>query len=188
MKIKSLTDLTSVAAYLQRIRAEPRSLLKAVVREQHGKYWKDIAVIKISIKGEVEAPEEHMPSEFEAVQIKNECQQVEWPELNKVQNLINLPDQLKNAGPEDIFVFRDLDGLITMVQQRIINSDGSRLMTLGLTGMTMNGGGWSQKANCPSMASSNSKTIPLCSSMKGQKLLARCSAWLLLKQLIRKRL
>ena len=124
--IKLLTDLKSVSSYLQRIDAEPRSLRSAVIRELRGAYWKDIAIISISKEGVVKAPEAFMPTEGEMVKIKDECSTASWPELNKIQNLINLPPMLKNADSEDTYVFRDAQGLITMVQQRIDNSEGGK--------------------------------------------------------------
>lgn len=126
MKIKSLTDLHSIAAYFQRIGADPRSLRSAVIKEQRGAYWKDIAVITVSKTGDVKAPEEYAPTESEAVQIKAECAGAQWPEIKKLPNLFDLPEMLKNAKSEDIFTFRDGDGMITMVQQRIDNSEGGK--------------------------------------------------------------
>lgn len=120
-KIKSLTDLRSVRDYLSRIGAEDRSLKTAVVRESHGTYWKDIVVIKFAKDGEVICPSsEHAPTDLERAQIKAEWLTVQWPELKRIPNLMNLPPELDKARPnKDLFIFRDEQNMIVMLQHRI---------------------------------------------------------------------
>src|SRR5690554_4914582 len=119
MKVKTLTDIKSIAEYLRRIGAEPRSLRTAVVRESHGAYWKDIAVVTIAKDGTVKAPPAFEPTEQEATLIKANCATAEWPHLQKLPRLRDLPDMLKNADAESLFEFRDENGEIIMVQQRV---------------------------------------------------------------------
>ena len=65
MKIKSLTDIRAVAQYLTRVGAEARSLSTAVVKEQSGKYWRDVARISFSKKGEISCSDlQHAPTEL----------------------------------------------------------------------------------------------------------------------------
>lgn len=125
-KVKNLNDIAAVSRYLSRIGAEPRSLRTAVIKEQRGAYWKDIAVITIQKNGDVRCPDEYAPTEVELALIKEECEKAQWPELNKIQNLINLPPMLNDADKEDLYIFRDEEGLIVMVQQRIENKEGGK--------------------------------------------------------------
>ena len=116
--ISSLNDIKSVAQYLRRIGADVRSLRTAVVREMHGTYWKDLAVIRFSKKGAVDAPEEYAPTDTELAAIVAECETVEWPEVKFIKRLHDLPPQLKNADPKDIYEFRNEAGEIVMLQLR----------------------------------------------------------------------
>lgn len=124
MKIHSLTQIPSVSSYLKRIGAEERSLRTAVVREMHGSYWRDLAVINLqkSPDGQswqINAPEAYAPTEQEAQMIQLECMSVQWPELKRVPKAINLPDEIKKAPAENVFEFRDEHGNLIMLQVRI---------------------------------------------------------------------
>lgn len=123
MKIKSLNDIPSVARYLQRINAEPRSMRTAVVKEIRGKYWQDIAVIKLGIDKKIEAPEGYEPTDVEAQAIAGEIDSFSFPEHVRLQALTDLPRMLQNADPENVFEFRDERDQIIMIQQRIDPKD-----------------------------------------------------------------
>ena len=63
MKVKSLSEISSVRDYHNRVGAEPRSMKTAVVREQHGAYWKDLAVIRFNKDGDINCSSiEHSPT------------------------------------------------------------------------------------------------------------------------------
>lgn len=125
MKIKSLTDIKSVANYLQRIGAEARSLSTAVVREQSGKYWQDIATIRFSKKGEIVCSDlQFAPTELESASIADECSKIEWPQMKPIERIINPPAMIKNADQKDIYEFRNEQGQITFVQVRIEQDGG----------------------------------------------------------------
>lgn len=125
-KIKSLDEIPSVRTYLVRIGAEPRSLRTAVVKEMHGAYWRDIAVINISQDGTVKAPPEFAPTETEAVQIKADCAAVIWPQLKLLKVVNNPPEDWKKGSKDNLFYFHDPDGNIVMVQQRIDDREGGK--------------------------------------------------------------
>lgn len=109
-----LTDFPTVKKYLVRIGAEERSLLKAVVREEVGSYWNDICVIRFTRTGDVTAPEGFMPTESEALRIKDELSSASWPE----QIHINMKDKNLPALGGEVFEFKDTAGNITMLQVR----------------------------------------------------------------------
>lgn len=117
--INSMTDLSSIAAYLQRIGAEPRSLRVAVIKEQQGAYWTDIATIRILKDGEVDAPEDFAPTESERVIIRQEVLAAEWPTSIILGASYELPDPLKAADTDDIFELKDRNGRLVMIQQRL---------------------------------------------------------------------
>ena len=100
-KITSLTDLRSVREYLSRVGAEPRSLKTAVVRENRGAYWKDLAVIRFDKDGSVTVTnEDYAPTEDEAREIKKEWPTIHWPTLKLIPNLVGtVPAQIDKADP-----------------------------------------------------------------------------------------
>lgn len=120
MKIKSLSDIKSVQSYLQRIGAEARSLSTAVVKEQSGKYWRDVATIRISKKGEIACSDlQFAPTELESASIADECSKIQWPAMKPISRIVSPPAMIKSAESKDIFEFRDEQGMITFVQVRI---------------------------------------------------------------------
>lgn len=117
--MKSLNDFDTVRKYLARINAEPRSLLKAVVKEQIGNYWIDLAIIKFSKLGDVEATEGYEPTSQELEAIKAELSTVTWPQCITIpEGYPGAPALVRDADPEDIYEFRDVNGNITMLQVR----------------------------------------------------------------------
>jgi len=124
VKIKELTDVPAVRDYLNRVGAEPRSLKGAVVRQTHGRYWRDLAVIKFSKEGDIECSTiEHAPTELEQQLVKSALAGVTWPELKRLHKIIDPHPMIKEAARQDIFEFRDGEGQIVMVQVRIEKGD-----------------------------------------------------------------
>ena len=126
-KIKSLTDIPSIASYFNRIGAEARSLKTAVVKEVSGPYWRDKAIIRINRDGSVECPDEYTPTEDEALRIKAEVSQHEWPAVKLLRTIENPPKEIREADPENVFEFRDERGMLRMIQVRIEGEDGSKI-------------------------------------------------------------
>lgn len=118
--IQSLFDLPETTKYLNRIGAEPRSLLKAVVREEVGDYWTDISIIKFDKDGTVTVlnmANSFSPTTAEAEAIKQEFSAIDWPS-NKHIDLTdkNLPSLFVDADNKDKFVFHDVNGNVVMLQ------------------------------------------------------------------------
>jgi hypothetical protein len=126
MRIKSLNDIPAVASYLKRIGAEPRSLRTAVVRENKGPYWEDIAVIFFEQNGTVKAPDNFAPTEKEKLAIEVDCQSVTWPQIRTLKSLIDLPEEVKKLPPKNIFEFRNLNDEIVMLQARVDLGEGEK--------------------------------------------------------------
>ncbi len=126
MKLKSMDDLPSVRQYLKRIGAEIRSMRTAVIKEQHGSYWRDVAVIKLNKDGSVVAPSGLEPSEAEQLGITHDTLGAKWPSVQPLLRIENPPDDIKNANQKDIFEFRDRFGMIQMVQVRKNLRDGGK--------------------------------------------------------------
>ncbi len=121
MKIETLNDLPNTAEYLRRINAEPRSMQKAVVREEHSTgYWLDLAIIKFDKKGNVSCSQIGFePTESEQEKILLEFANVEWPESVFIDmNDSDMPRLVTESEKENVFVFRDVDGNVIMVQVR----------------------------------------------------------------------
>jgi len=126
MRIKSLNDIPAVASYLKRIGAEPRSLRAAVVRENKGPYWEDIAVIFFEQNGTVKAPDNYAPTEKEKLAIEVDCQSVQWPQIRLLKNVVDLPDEVKKLPPRNVFEFRNLNDEIIMLQTRVDLGEGEK--------------------------------------------------------------
>ena len=121
MKINSLVDLGSVRNYLKRIGAEVRSIRTAVVREEVGSYWRDLAVIKFAKDGAIAAPENYLPSEQEQTLITADFAGIEWPTL-RVEKSPPLPQEILDwmeREPEAVFEFRNTKGELVMIQVKI---------------------------------------------------------------------
>jgi len=125
-RLVSLTDVPSLRDYFNRIGAEPRSLKSAVVKEREGKYWRDLATIRITKDGKVTAPADYAPTEDEAKRIAEECAGFRWPEIQTLPNLYDVPPMVEKADPKDVFEFRDLENRIVMLQVRIETDKGER--------------------------------------------------------------
>ena len=128
MKIKQLTDIPSVRAYLNRVGAEPRSLKTAVIRVEHGAYWKDVAVIRFARNGQVVCTaHEFSPTETEEQVMAVELQNAQWPEPKPLPRLPaknRLPKMIAEADRGDIFEFRNDADQIIMLQVRVENPEG----------------------------------------------------------------
>ena len=117
--IKSIFEQPNIKKYITRINAEERSIATAVVREEVGNYWNDLAVIRFLKTGEVVAPEDYMPTDDELALIRGELLGFDWPVSVFISMLDkNLPPMVKKAATEDVFEFKDLEGNILMLQVR----------------------------------------------------------------------
>ena len=128
MNPTSLNDFPSVKKYLSRIDAEPRSLLKAIVKQEHGNgYYTDLAIIKFSRQGDIVAPDGYTPNEEEERNIKVEMSGATWPECVFIpDDISDWPDNVRVTAEENRFWFRDINGNILMGQLRIVNKDGTK--------------------------------------------------------------
>ena len=118
MKINSLADLASVRSYLARIGAEVRSIRTAVVREEVGRYWRDLAVIRFAKDGAVTAPENYEPTEQEQTLMTADFAGVEWPSLVPQKNP-EWPEEFLSYDPELRFEFRNTKGEVIMGQVKV---------------------------------------------------------------------
>ena len=127
MKIRTLDDVKSVRSYMGRVGAEPRSLKTAVIKEQLGTYWKEIAVIRFTKDGEVSCSStEHEPTDLERAAIKAEMPTVTWPQIKPLYRMTNPHPMIKDADRENIFEFKDAEGRIIFVQVRIERENGDK--------------------------------------------------------------
>lgn len=120
----SLFDFPSVKKYLMRIDAEPRSLFVAVKKETVGTYWQEVAKIRFTKDGTVDAPVGYEPTEGERALIKTELSAADWPKFAFPDNLNALPEHVRNAPKDDLFVFYDEHNRIIMVQLRVQTDKG----------------------------------------------------------------
>ena len=126
-KVSDLKDIPAVRDYLNRVGAVPRGMTTAVVREQQGRYFSDIATLRLDkLKGAIKVrpgagplPENIEPNELEASLIAASVSGVKWPMVQPLMRLIKLPPKLRDAAADDIFEMRDASGQILMVQLRV---------------------------------------------------------------------
>jgi len=119
-KLSQLNDVPSIARYLSRIGAKPRSIRIAVVEEQKGKYWEDCGYIRFDpIKRSVKASvDEYAPTKEEEEAIIKDMGEWQWPAAKLLGKSFELPDALKGEPPDNIFEFRNTSGQLIMLQQR----------------------------------------------------------------------
>lgn len=140
MSNSQISDIPAVRDYLNRIGAEPRSLRGAVVRENVGKYWRDLATIRFAKDGTIDvADPAFAPTEAEKNAIAVAFAGITWPEIKPIRQLGAVP---WTARPEDTFEFRNAEGDIVMVQVRLATKDGSGKIYLPWTFWT--DGQWRQ--------------------------------------------
>jgi len=126
--ISDLSDIAAVRSYLNRIGATMRSMFRAVVQERDGNYFRDLATIHLDRQNgdiTVTSPDGdaavYEPTDAERREIARDVVRVRWPAPVPLMSLINLPPELKDAAPANIFEFRDAKGQIVMVQLRVEN-------------------------------------------------------------------
>lgn len=120
MKLRELTDVPVARDYLNRVGAEPRSIKTAVVRQNAGKYWRDLATIRFAKTGDIECSTvEHAPTDLERSMIKDALGSVTWPELKLLSRIIDPHPMIRDANPSELFEYRNREGLIVMVQVRV---------------------------------------------------------------------
>lgn len=123
--VGSIAEIDAVRDYLTRIGAEVRSTRKAIVREDHGRYWKDICVINFSPEGEISCSKaDFEPTEAEAAQIKQAFRDTQWPRSNTIVGRVKVPEEmLVGVEPDEIeeriFEFRNAAGEFVMFQKRV---------------------------------------------------------------------
>lgn len=129
-RASDMSDLPSVRAYLNRIGATVRSMCRAVVQERDGNYFRDVATVRLNPKDgtvTVRVPDwgdvsPYEPTDAERRDIAHEAIRAKWHEHLPVKVARNLPQEVQDADPDDVFEFRNEDGNIVMVQLRV-NSD-----------------------------------------------------------------
>ena len=118
-----ITELESVRVYLSRIEATAVSIRSAVIRVYRGRYYEDTARITFLSDGTVRAPEALAPTDDEAKIIAEEIKSAKIPEHIPATTLKKLPFDPKS---KDLFIFRDDDNRIIMIQERIIDKKGDK--------------------------------------------------------------
>ena len=128
MPTNTLYDLPNTAAYLNRINAEPRTMTKAVVREEHGSgYWRDVAIVKFAKNGEVRTDIAFLPTEDEQTAITAEFVKLEWPDSVFIDlHDPQMPKIVREADDKNKFIFKNEDGKIIMIQIRQEKRDGKK--------------------------------------------------------------
>lgn len=125
--------------YLNRIKAEPRSLRTAVVKEEHSSgYWRDTHIITFSKTGNVTVRPDnnplYLPTDVEAGSIQSDFSDIEWPEAVFIESEYDpkLPAVWFKAEEKDRFVFRNTEGKIIMLQLRQDKNDGKKYFPITL--------------------------------------------------------
>ena len=119
-KVGSLWDLPFTSSYLNSHDAKPRSLFTAAVRDDSGKYPKDIALIRFdSATGVVKTAPEFMPSAVQQAAISSEFEMAEWPTpFLTLQHVPPLPPELKDVPGDHIYEIWDEQGHFVMLHVR----------------------------------------------------------------------
>ena len=135
IRIRTIDDSPAIRSYCTRIGAEPRSLRGARILIREGRYSKNIADIDFGKDGEIsirvlpgcesEVDEADLqPTEAEKAAIREDLLAADWPTLRPTIKMLNPPPMIKNAARKDLFVFRDMNKEIIMVQVRVNHENG----------------------------------------------------------------
>ncbi len=127
----------AVNAYLVRVGAEVVNFRRAIVKIFRGHYYHERASIKIGADGDVTCSvKEFAPTKEEAAAMKEALQGIEFPRTIKARTLEGL------ALKGETFKFIDRkEGLIIMVQERRIHSNGTKSY---LPWVMLSDGEWAQ--------------------------------------------
>lgn len=123
--VGSIAEIDSVRDYLNRIGAEVRSVRTAIVREEHGSYWKDLCIITFSTDGDIVCRDErYAPTDAERARIKSDFKDKTWPQSNRIVGRVKMPEEmLKGLEPDEVedavFEFRNARGEFVMYQKRV---------------------------------------------------------------------
>lgn len=125
--INNITELDPVRSYLERIGAEMRSLLVAVVKENRGKYWTDVTKIRFERDGTIRCSSpEHDPTDTERASIIAAFARVQLPTLKLLPKIIDPPEMIRQADPQNVFEFRTLSDDQTIMVQVRVEKDGDK--------------------------------------------------------------
>ncbi len=125
LPIKTINESRAVAAFLRRVGAEIRNIRKAVVIDKSDKYPRDVCTISFEDDGTVKySNKEYAPTPEEAEAIKQEFASITFPSVRRLPSVITPPKMIRDAVPENVFVFRGRDGLISLVQVRVDHVNG----------------------------------------------------------------
>lgn len=130
--ISDMSELASVREYLHGIGATVRSMVRAVVQERDGSYLRDVATIRLDPKdGTITVtvpnggdPSPYEPDEGQRRAIARDVDRARWPEHLPIITVRNLPQEVQDANPDDVFDFHDGDGNILMLQLRVNTESG----------------------------------------------------------------
>ena len=124
-----LYALHEVKEYIDRVGAKFTSVFRASVSEMIGRYERENNWIVFSRNGEINTSSDKVsPTEFERTSIAKALSRVSLPNQTRLAALATstLPQQIRDADPENVFEFRDLEGNIVMIQVRVDLEDGNK--------------------------------------------------------------
>jgi hypothetical protein len=138
--LNQLGDLLSIKSYKERIESENRhvevkanSINRLSIGEKHGifkQYWSEYAAIRFEKNGECkvhgEYKNDYAPTSEECCEFITEFGNYEFPTVKPLHSLrdIELPEELAQANSSDVYTFRNTDGQIIMLQQRVSDEKG----------------------------------------------------------------
>lgn len=116
---------SQLAEYLRRIEAELINPRRAIVRRWFGNYYQEVAVVRISPKGDISTNSEaHAPTKEESSSIKAIFETIPIPKTITVKNIDSLLPLLNN---NQHFIFYDQQtNEIIMAQERRDNPNGTK--------------------------------------------------------------
>ena len=114
-------------AYLKRIGAELRNFRTAIVKQDIGAYFSEIAVIRIAPDGQIGCDrDEFLPNEETQNALLKEFKGVEFPRSIPIKALDTAPDILRLTDPDDLYIFHDERNNIVFVQKRWLDDKGDK--------------------------------------------------------------
>lgn len=127
--ISPIESSAACVRYLERIGAKMRTLFSATITTQSLGYEKEVAGIRFTRDGKVRGPAHLLPTQEEAQSIEIEVSAMSFPRQVTLAALsnANLPDLIKNASSDRLFIFRKPNnGDIRFIQVRIELDNGDK--------------------------------------------------------------
>lgn len=128
-KLQPYKKIKSLAAYIDRVKAEQLNFKRFIIRDYKGHYYTERIIIRLTPEGDIHCPQKlYAPTEEEAKAIKEEVPKFspKWPQYMQAKNMHGF-EKFCKAKKENLWEFYDRNtGKIIMIQERRFNAKAGK--------------------------------------------------------------